>query len=80
MKALIWILVQAALDHALQRGRSLGSQLGDGRGFFVQNRRHRLRGRRLLEGSLAGQHLVENRAECKYVAAMVNRLSAHLFG
>ena len=73
--ALIRLFGQAAFDSPLERRGQLSL---DRRRVFVENRSHRLRRCRPMEGPLTRQHLVENHAEREDVCTMIDMLSAHL--
>ena len=78
MKALLRVLLQAAVHNALQTwGRSC-RYLRNGRRILIQNCRHGLRRGGLAERLLPRHHLVKNRSEGEDIGAVVGGLAANL--
>ena len=80
VESLLGILLEAVADDALEAGRDVLVGDGEIRRIFLQDRRHRVGGRVAVEGALAREHLVEDRAEGEDVGARVGGLAAHLLG
>jgi hypothetical protein len=74
------IFFEAVADNSLQAGRNVARGFGKFRDFFFQNRAHRVGGRLAVEGTLAGNHFVQDCAEGKYVGAGVGGFASHLLG
>lgn len=70
------VFAQAAGDGPLQIARDLGAER---RRFFAQDRRQRGHGRLPLEGTAAGDHFVQQRAEAEDVGAGVYLAALGLF-
>ena len=68
------------MHNALERWRGRSVETAHLRRFFFENGRHRLAARVPLERSSSGEHLVEDRAEGKDVRAVIDALTAYLFG
>ena len=67
MEALRRIFLQAVPHNSFQAGRNIARGFGKLGHFFFQNRAHGVGGGFAVEGALAGNHLVENRAKGKNV-------------
>ena len=80
VEALLRILFEAVPHDALERRRHVLVRDRKIRRILLQDRRHRVGGRVAVEGALAREHLVEDRAEGEDVAARVGGTAAHLFG
>ena len=80
VEALLGVLLEAVADDPLEAGRDVLVGDGELRRILLQDRRHRVRGRVAVEGALAREHLVEDRAEGEDVRARVGGLAAHLLG
>ena len=78
LKASLRLLLQAAAHNPLQRGRKILHKLRQRGRIFVQDRAQRFGGGGLPEGALAGEHLVEDHAESKDIAAGVGDVPPHL--
>ena len=78
LKAALRLFLQAAAQNPLQRGRKILHRLRQRGRLFVQNRAQRFGGGGLPEGAFAGEHLVQDHAESKDVAARVGGMSPHL--
>ncbi len=66
------ILLEAARDDGVERGRDTCANLRERRRLVVQHRRHDREGGVPLEGAMARKHFVEDRAERKHVRARVH--------
>ena len=80
MKSLRRIFFQAVADNSLQAGRDIARGFGKFGDFFFQNRAHGVGGRLAVEGTLAGNHFVQDGAEGKDVGTGVGGFTAHLLG
>ncbi len=78
LESLARALLEAVRDDALESGRKLRPGGREVRRVGLQNRAHRLDGRVSGECSLPGEHLVEDRAERKNVAPLVDHRAPHL--
>src|SRR5581483_1383421 len=66
-------------DNMVEHRRNVMIMLREFWGISGQNSGHCIRGAVALKGSLATDHLVKNRAECKQITAAVNWHPTHLF-
>ncbi len=80
VEALLGVLLEAVADDPLEAGRDVLVGDGEIRRVFLQDRRHRVGRRVAVEGALAREHLVEDRAEGEDVAARVGGPAADLLG
>ena len=80
VKTLLRILLQAVPHDALEPRREVLVGQREVRRVLPQDRRHRVGGGVAVEGALAREHLVEDRAEGEDVAAGVGLPPAHLLG
>src|SRR5204863_10016606 len=78
--AVLAVLCQAAIDEPAERRGNARVQAVDRLGRVLDYGGQRLNGRRALEGTLAGRHLVEDETEGELVGAEVERLPARLLG
>ena len=80
VESLLGALLEAVAHDALEARRDVLVRDREVRRVFLQDRRHRVRGRVAVEGAAAREHLVEDRAEGEDVAARVGGPAAHLLG
>ena len=80
VEPLLGILLETVANDAVEARRDVLVGDGEVRRIFLEDRRHRVRGGVAVERALAGEHLVEDRAEGEDVAARVGGLAAHLLG
>ncbi len=78
LKAFLRILLQTTADDSLQRWRKGFRSRGNRWWVFVEDRAHGFGRGGLLEGTLSGEHFVENYTEGKDVAARVDSASPDL--
>ena len=66
------ILGETPFDDRHELGRDVRAQLGDRLRLGVDDRRHRLHGGVALERTVAGDHLVDERAEGELIRAEID--------
>ena len=78
--SVLGLRLQQAQDHLLQPGRNFGTQASRRHRIHPQTLAQAARRLRVAEGQFAGQHLVEDDADGKQVAARITANAEHLLG
>ena len=80
LEAVLAVLLQAVAHDVVERGRDVASRLRQLRRLLPHDRGDRVARRVALERLLAGEQLVQDRAEGEDVRAVVDRQAADLLG
>ena len=80
LETLGWMLFQTMTHDSVEAWRNIACGFGELRRLFFQNRAHDVGRGLAVEGALARDHFVEDRAKGKNIGAMIGRLAANLFG
>src|SRR5215469_687482 len=80
LKSLGQVLRKAATHYPLQSRWDIRSNVRNRWRIFIHDRRHGLDRSGLAKRRFSGQHLVENYANCKDVAAWIGNFTANLLG